>query len=146
VTAESDGSILTAYRKRATILIVALLVAVGLIFGGVRYYRNHIPLSPDEQQTQRAILERVPIGTSTTVAHETMERAGFHCEFFQNNSFVRRNAETGLQEEVRGKTFLWCDLERAEWLKLVDYRWQVIFLVPNGRVEGVEVAFGTIGL
>jgi hypothetical protein len=122
-----------ANPKRATFLTVGLLVAVGLIFGGVRYYRTHIPLSPDEDQTRRAILERVPIGTSTAAAHETMESAGFHCEFFPSDSFVRRNAETGLQEEVTGKTFLWCDRENAAWLELVDYRWQVILLVPNWK-------------
>lgn len=77
---------------------------------------------------------------------EAMKKAGFACEFFENDSFAKRDKATGKVNEVTGKTFLWCDREKVVWRELGTFRWQVIPLIPNGKVEDLIVGVGAIDL
>jgi hypothetical protein len=102
-------------------------------------------MQANSDNTKKAVLARIPIGTDVRHAHAVMESEGFICSRI-HSAFAEDRPGGGPQINNPPADILWCDSgERMTTALLISKRWQVIFVDEGGRVTRVAVGVGLTG-
>ena len=104
-----------------------------------------IPVQCDSEQTRKAILARIPLGTDILHAEAIMEKEGFKC-VAMHSRFADDGHGGSPQLNYPPANILWCDSgEHATFMSPIAKRWQVGFVDDDGRVARVAVGVGLTG-
>ena len=92
---------------------------------------------PEAKDTRRAVLKRVPVGSTPAAAQAVMEAEGFTCTQMTGTAFSVTDPDSGAPVPHAATDVLACDSGSRGFL--LTKRWQVMFVDAGGSVASVAV-------
>ncbi len=91
----------------------------------------------EAKDTRRAVLKRIPVGSTPAAAQAVMEAEGFSCTQMTDTPFSVTDTDSGAPVPHAAADFLSCD--SGDRGLLLTKRWQVMFVDKGGSIASVAV-------
>jgi hypothetical protein len=135
------------FRRKFLVAAVTagtVALAIGLVTGlDLMYYVPVLPraiaLSPEPEQTKRAVLHQVPRGCNIWLAREVMEMNGFTCQMRYGGTFYTTRPSGSQILDFAKKDYLYCVKTEPVVVGISESKYQVAITVKKSVVSDVYV-------